>query len=357
MNKLNLMCPLNGTGYGITSTNITFCLHNLDTDISLCPIGNASAENAEKRNILASMLNRSRFYDPYAPCLKIWHQHDLSTRVGKGKFYAFPFFELDKFHDFEVHQMNQTDTIFTASQWGKSVLQDNGVRVPVYVAPLGVDGTIFNANSISMASENYVFIHIGKWEMRKSQDFLVHAFNTAFDKNDNVELWLCPHNPFLNEQETKSWEDMAKTSPLGDKITVLSRFPTQQHLAEAINAADCGVFLSRAEGWNNEIPEMMAMNKPIIATNYSAHTEYLTKENSFLVDITELEAANDGKWFHGHGNWAHLGEKQLEQTVEHMRFVYNNRVSSNPNGLETAKMYSWENTAAVIYDTIFNQGI
>lgn len=355
MNKLNLMCPLNGTGYGITSTNITFGLRNLDVDISLYPIGNATAETQDQKEVLSSMLNRGRFYDTYAPFLKIWHQHDLSTRIGKGKYFAFPFFEVDTFHDFEVHQMNQTDAIFTASHWGKSILQENGVRVPIYVAPLGADSTIFNPNYIGMSGENYVFMHIGKWEVRKSQDFLIHAFNTAFDKNDNVELWLCPHNPFLTEQETKKWEEMAKNSRLGDKITILSRFPGQRHLAEAIQHADCGIFLSRAEGWNNEIPEMMMMNKPIIATNYSAHTEYLTADNSFLVDITELEPANDGKWFHGHGNWAKLGVPQMEQTVEHMRFVYNNKVQSNPNGVETAQKLSWYNTASVVYDTIFNQ--
>jgi len=349
------MCPINGTGYGITSTNITKSLHKLGVDISLYSIGGPSAETPEDRDILLPLLNNARFYNNYAPCLKIWHQHDLSTRIGRGPYYVYPFFELDKLLDVEVHQINQADGVFTASGWGKYVLENSGVRIPVFVAPLGADTNIFNNNKIRMENSTYVFFHIGKWEKRKGQDFLIEAFNNAFTAEDDVSLWLSPSNPFLNREETEAWMKMAKESPLGDKITIFDRFPTQGQLAEAINASDCGIFLSRAEGWNNEIPEMMAMNKPIIATNYSAHTEYLTESNSFLVNIQQTEPAVDGKWFKGDGHWAKLGQSEMEQTIEHMRFVYNNNIQSNPNGVETAKRLSWENTASIIRNTMFNQ--
>ena len=96
----------------------------------------------------------------------------------------------------------------------------------------------------------------------------------------------------------------------------------------------------------------MALNKPIIATNYSAHTEYCNNKNSFLVNISETEPANDGKWFHGQGNWAKLDDSTLEQSVEYMRTVYNNHIDSNPEGLITAKKYSWDQTAQIILNTL-----
>jgi hypothetical protein len=113
--------------------------------------------------------------------------------------------------------------------------------------------------------------------------------------------------------------------------------------------------LSRAEGWNNEITEVMALNKPIIATNYSAHTEYLTEKNSYRVEITEKEKAFDDKWFNGEGNCAKLGDAQLDQTVDYMKYVYTNNIKTNPEGLETAKKYSWTNTANIISNQIFSR--
>ena len=39
MNKLNVYCPINGTGYGITSTNISLSLMKKEMDVSIFPIG------------------------------------------------------------------------------------------------------------------------------------------------------------------------------------------------------------------------------------------------------------------------------------------------------------------------------
>jgi glycosyltransferase involved in cell wall biosynthesis len=109
--------------------------------------------------------------------------------------------------------------------------------------------------------------------------------------------------------------------------------------------ADCGIFLSRAEGWNLELLEMMSMNKPVITTNYSAHTEFCNPSNAHLVDIDELESAYDGKWFFGYGEWAKIGPKQKEQAIELMRHVYKSNIRTNIAGLETGKHYSWQNSA------------
>jgi hypothetical protein len=107
---------------------------------------------------------------------------------------------------------------------------------------------------------------------------------------------------------------------------------------------DCGVFLSRAEGWNLEAIEMMALGKPIIITNYSAHTEFCSANNASLVEINEVEEAYDGIWFHGQGSWAALNNEVKEQTINHMRKVCGKSIY-NSNGVVTAQHHSWENTA------------
>jgi glycosyltransferase involved in cell wall biosynthesis len=117
---------------------------------------------------------------------------------------------------------------------------------------------------------------------------------------------------------------------------------------------DCGIFPARAEGWNNEILEVMALNKPIITTNYSAHTEYCTKHNSFLIDVDGLTNADDGKFFNNEGQWANLGKNQMDQTVEHLQKVYKDNIKSNPSGLETIKKYTWDNTASIIKTEMLN---
>ena len=351
--KININCPINGTGYGITSQNIVKAIYNNQIDLTVFPIGtNIEVNSQQDYDIISSLTKKSDYFSYNAPCLKIWHQFDLAQKIGNGHYYTFPFFEIDRLTEREKHHLNYSDFIFVASQWAKKVLQKNNVTKPIYVAPLGVDTNIFQSRPrIRLEKNSYIFFHIGKWEVRKAQDFLIQAFSLAFNNQDNVELRLLPHNPFLKEEELKHWYELVQKSPVANKIKIFDRLPTQYHVANFIDEADCGVFLSRAEGWNNEIAESMALNKPIIATNYSAHTEYLTPQNSFMVDVAETEPANDGKWFNGFGNWAKLGSAQMSQAVDYMRYVYNNNIRTNPAGIDTANYYSWQNTANIILQT------
>lgn len=350
MKNLNLFCPINGTGYGITSSNIAKSLSK-EMNISLFPIGsNIECNSEEDKQLFQKLLNNNSEFDYSAPCLKIWHQYDLAIRVGHGHYYSFPFFEIDKLTPREIHHLNYCDYIFVASEWGKQVLRNNGVTKPIIVAPLGVDMGIFNVPEykIQLEKPTYRFFHIGKWEHRKSQDVLLQAFDAAFTINDKVELYLLPFNPFLNEQENNYWFNLVDQCKLKDKIKIFGRLQTQYQVAQFIDNCDCGVFISRAEGWNNEIIESMAMNKPVIVTNYSAHTEYCNKDNAYLVNIDSLEPANDGKWFNGLGNWAKIDQNQFDQTVSYMKYVYTNRIDSNPNGVLTAQKYSWDHTSSII---------
>lgn len=353
--NINVYAALGGTGYGITSINIIKALMNInDLQTNIFPIGqNIQVNNDIEGNIIKQGLSNARGkFRADAPCLKIWHQNDLYARIGYGHYYTFPFFEIDKLHPFEVDQLNECRGIFASSKWAKDILINNGVRTQIYIAPLAVDTTIFKTPPKIKMSGPYKFLHIGKWEERKSHDFLLKCFDAAFSKQDNVELVLVPSNPFLNEEQTNKWLSLVSSCTLKDKIKIMPRLPTQHDLASLIFDCDCGIYLSRAEGWNNEILETMALNRPVIVTNYSAHTEYCTKDNALLVDITELEPANDGMWFNGFGKWAKLGQEQLDQTVEHMRHVYNNNIRTNQNGLETCKYYTWSNTANIIHNTL-----
>ena len=358
MKKININCPVGSTGYGITSLNI---IKNLDQiqnlEISLFPLNNNIELNSkdEQQNIRKMLSSADNNYDYKSPCLKIWHQFDLANRIGSGKYFSFPFFEVDELRPKEKIHLNSCDGIFVSSQWAKKILINNNIIKQVYVAPLAADLSIFKYEpTINLSQDNYIFFHIGKWEYRKSQDFLFKCFDSAFTEKDNVELWLLPFNQFLTKEEESNWLNLAKKSKLNSKIKIFGRLPSQYHVADFIRKAHCGVFLSRAEGWNNEIIESMALNKPIIATNYSAHTEYCTNDNTYLVNIDEEEVANDGKWFHGVGKWAKLHNHQLEETVKHMRFVYANNITTNSGGLETCKKYTWTNTANIIYNDIFN---
>ena len=90
MNKINYIAPINNsTGYGITATNILRSIvENNENDVYLFPMGSVSVDGPSEKqwleNIIAKQSNNN--FDVSAPCLKVWHPHDLALRVGKGKY-------------------------------------------------------------------------------------------------------------------------------------------------------------------------------------------------------------------------------------------------------------------------------
>ena len=115
-------------------------------------------------------------------------------------------------------------------------------------------------------------------------------------------------NPFNSQEEENKWMQ----SYNHPQVKLIPRMETQQEVYNIMSQVDCGVFPSRGEGWNLELLEMMAVGKHVIATDYSAHTEFCTEENCGLIPINTTEPAFDGKWFFGQGNWAEMNTLEID---------------------------------------------
>lgn len=359
--KINVSAPLNSLGYGNVGINVVAALSRLGHAPALWPIGGLDVPPGHHDAVREAMA-RCQKYDRKAPSLRIYHQFDLAQHVGVGLHCGFPIFELDTFTDVEFHHLRQQDRIFVCSRWAREVLAARYPEEQIFVAPLGVDTTIFNPDLPSPAQAGEaggtIFLNVGKWEVRKGHDVLIDAFNKAFGPADDVRLVMCAYNPCIADPQKRDaynaeWAKYYKESRLGDKVTLVPRLPTQKDVAQLMAACDVGVFPARAEGWNLELLEMMAVGKHVIATNYAAHTEFCDpSQNASLVDVHDVEPAFDGVWFHGQGNWAKLGDDQVDQLVERMRLFHTLKQQGNlgPNaaGVRTARRFSWENTASAI---------
>lgn len=350
---INIISPINQLGYGVASLNIVKYTSKI-TDVAFWPIGQIQVTNQEDFDSIQYCIENSKKPDFNAPCIRIWHQNDMSQFVGRGKKIGFPIFELDKFNDIEKHHLSSLDKIFVCSDWAKQVILEN-IEIAsenVCVVPLGVDSSIFKSQSTYSSRDKTIFFNCGKWEIRKGHDVLVEVFNKAFEKSDNVELWMMCENPFLSKEEDAHWKSLYLNSKLGEKIKILPRLATQNDVYNIMKNTHCGIFPSRAEGWNLELLEMLSCGKHVITTNYSAHTEFCNKDNAHLLEINQKENAYDGKWFYGQGNWAKIGQEEKNNLIDiiksfHLKNI-NGEIGLNNNGILTAAKYSWENTARKI---------
>lgn len=350
MEHINLISPCNPLGYGTVGFNTLINLSK-DYKVAYWPIGNIDyPATEEQRPIIQQALNNQADFDNTAPCLRIWHQFDMGQFVGKGLHVGYPIFELNKFNEREKHHLSQLDEIFVCSTWAQNVIADE-IHRKSHVVPLGVDRSIFFSTPTTDSEDvPYVFLNVGKWEIRKGHDIILPAFLNAFNESDNVELWMMNHNPFLNVEQHKEWHNFYTNHKLKDKVKLLPRVQTQTELANIMRMAHCGVFPARAEGWNLEVLEMMSVGRQVITTDYSAHTEFCNNDNCKLIPINGTEDAWDGIWFHGQGGeWAKLDEKAIDTLSSLMLQSYHEGKSYyNHEGVKTANEFSWENSVKAI---------
>lgn len=354
MKNMNLMTPINSLGYGVAGLNILKSLCK-DVEVACFAIGNIEVTNPDDAQVVQQAVSQQPRFDKDAPCLKVWHEFAMAERVGGGPLFGFPFFEITKFDQNRIHNLKATDAVIVASKWAADIVEDNlNSSVPVHVCPLGVDRSIFNEAG-NLPTPRCTFLNCGKWEKRKGHDILLRAFTAAFPTQQDVQLAMLPTNPFLSPREKAEWEVYYRTD---SRVEIVNRIATHAEVATLMKQATCGVFPSRAEGWNLELLEMMSCGKPVIATNYSAHTEFCNKQNTLLIEIDSMETASDGKWFNGDtGDWASLEGNAFDELVAHMKTVYSewqqNNLLVNEAGIKTATDFSWEQTSQKIKGAIY----
>ena len=354
------MAALNSWGYGIVGFEVTRALVGAGHAVALFPRPVRGADelvlDLDDVAIVRQALRRQASYAPDAPCIRIAAENDMTLFAGVGQRVGLTFFETTRLADIELRHLLTLDVIMVASRWAHDVAIEAGLPADrLHVVPMGVDTTLFPASD-PPADGPTVFLHIGKWEHRKGQDVLLEAFGKAFAPGDDVELQLVSANQLRQDRDAQ-WHDVVTASPMADHITILPRERTRAGLARVMAASHCGVFPARSEGWNLGLVEMLATGRAVIATDYSAHTQYLTPENAHLIEVDELEDAQDPRWVpvystRGTGQWAHLGPRQVDQLVEHLRAVHlarqEGRLGRNEAGVATAQALSWAATATAI---------
>ena len=359
--NLNLMAPVNQLGYGVAGLNTLKALQSQGLNVSFFPVGQPQVVTQEDAEAVKRGMEAAKLFDVNAPCVRMWHQHDMSQFVGRGKHIGFPIFELDTFNDLEKHHLDSCDELMVCSKWAKQVclnqlyMSPNGhtyldADAKVHVVPLGVDAELFPP-APARQDDKTIFFNCGKWEIRKGHDILINAFKKVLEHGEDAELWMMCSNPFNSPEEENKWRQTYDHP----QVRLIPRVETQQEVYNIMSQVDCGVFPSRGEGWNLELLEMMAAGKHVVATDYSAHTEFCTKENAGLVSITDVEPAFDNKWFFGQGNWAKIGaHEEMDLYMKMMKYILDKKGTVNLAGIETAKKFSWQNTAREIVKCLQN---
>ena len=264
-------------------------------------------------------------------------------------------FETDRLDPEHVKRLNAMREVWVPTQWGLDTFARAGVRPEkLRVVPEAVDIERFDADAVAASPEfdleararrvlgpplrgggvrSTKFLSVFKWEARKAPEVLLSAYLDAFTAEDDVALFLRCDLYHETAAETATGTDLVaarieafaearrrdngwttKTSP---RVYALPRVP-ETELPSAYAAADAFVLPSRGEGWGRPHVEAMSLGLPVIATNWSGPTAFMTRQNAYPLAVeNELVALPEDGHFKTH-RWAQPSEDHLRSLLKHV---------------------------------------
>jgi glycosyltransferase involved in cell wall biosynthesis len=344
---LNFVGHFNSTGVGRHSENAFFALSRNRPEGVAVEYCNCTREESIQRLLATARAatDVSVFF---------WRLPVEFVQRVPGRRVLWWFFESDRLPRKWLEDIQVYDRIWAPSPWARDVLLDHGLAAGrVQVVESGVNTRVFTPAAVAHAG--FVFLQVGKYERRKSQDETIAAFSAEFPPGayPHVQLWLKADFPIFPERR----EDLVRKVAHDARIRVLSGELSDEEMARIYNQADAFVFPSKAEGFGLPCLEALACGLPVIATSVSAQSVFLEPVAGRFIPVeTERGPIVDPDYerfyaaeYRGEafGQWA---LPSIDSLRRGMREVYENLPAWKLKAAEAARVvadgFSWDVIAA-----------
>jgi len=332
------------SGYGSHARDILESLYKMnqfEIKIDSCPWGQTPMTALENNNIFHNWIE-SNIVQSYNGEPDIYIQVTIPNefnRYGKFNIGITAGIETTVAPKDWVEGCNRMDLILTTSNFSRDVLlatmydelnqntnqlvKQHKIEKPIEVLFEGVDTKIFNdkidENFELDIKEDFAFLFVGHWlkgdlgQDRKDIGMLIRCFCNAFkDSTNKPALVLKTSSANFSVKERENFrtriEDLTKDIEDCPPIYLLFGELSNQEMNSLYNhpKIKAMVSLTKGEGFGRPLLEFTLTGKPVVASNWSGHIDFLNLDNSILIggkilDVHESAIDNfiikGSKWF------------------------------------------------------------
>src|SRR3990167_5416800 len=225
--------------------------------------------------------------------------------------------------NFNIVPSKSAKSVFENSVYGKkdqmgNIVSELRCQKPIYVLFEGVDTNVFKRNEnitgnikrkLNEFPEDFLFLFVGHWlngELgadRKDTGMLIKIFLETFkNKLNKPALLLKTGNTF---SYTERQELLAKVNRIKNviqgylpNIYILFGDLTQEEMNDLYNHTKVKVHITftKGEGFGRPLLEASLSEKPIIASGWSGHLDFLPKEKAILLPGTISQVHPSAVW-------------------------------------------------------------
>ncbi|MBL6079081.1 glycosyltransferase [Belnapia sp. T18] len=256
---------------------------------------------------------------------KAYDRVGLRPRRPRTHRIGYWYWELDSVPAAWTGAVAEADEIWTATRFVGDALRSR-FDIPVFEFMPGVALPPFTRRTpeqFGIPPGRFTFLfafHMMSIMERKNPLGLIRAFRQAFTAADAATLVL--KTSFGEKHPALIAELHAAAAEAGGRIIVIDRVFTFDETISLMDACDCYISLHRSEGLGLTMAEAMLLAKPVIGTRYSGNLDFMSEENSLLVDYRLVEIAKPIPPYDAGTRWAEPSEAHAARL---MRRVFENR--------------------------------
>ncbi|WP_396275008.1 hypothetical protein [Hyphomonas sp.] len=342
MPKLAFNLPLNSTSLGQVSLSILRELFNRNIDINLFPIGNIDVGTQKQDQDFISYIQKSinssyKEYNRNTPIFKLWHLNGSLESFSK-KQVLLSFYEVDSPTETETNIIKNNEKVLFSSNYTVSLFKSIGVNNVEFI-PLAFDNTHFKQTT-KRNIKAVQFGLFGKLEpQRKRHLKTIALWAKKYGNNPNYSLNCAIFNHFLEPQIQSQIISQALGGQNYFNINFLNYMPSNEMYNDLLNNTDIVLAMSGGEGWGLPEFQTVALGKHCLGLNAHAYKDWMTAENSVLIDPNGKIPCYDNIFFKeglefNQGQIFDWDEKDFLDGLDKVE----QRYKENPNNIEGLKL-------------------
>lgn len=289
------------------------------------------------------------FHPPVSWGGEDYFAHCRQHNPGFDAYVGITMFETDRLPAGWSDACNQMDEVWVPATFNRDTFINAGVNpAKLQVIPFGLDTNIYDPARVTPLDipekQGFTFLSVFQWSKRKGWDVLLKAYLSAFSAEDDVSLVIRAYPGYVKEPSLRQRLDAYMTALGYDPhrippIILLEQFIAESEMPALYAAADTFVLPTRGEGWGIPFMEAMAMGCPVIGTRWSAHLDFMSDVNSYLIDIEGLapvdpEQTQENPFYTSDQQWA---EPSITHTATLMRRVYEHQTEARAKGAQARR--------------------
>lgn len=257
------------------------------------------------------------------PLDEIYHRAGLHPRSGVYRIACWSW-ELEEFPRRAAERAGLADEVWTPSEFCARSVRAALPGRPVYAMQPAVTVPEFPQRPRSyfgIPTDRFLFLFLfdmASGMERKNPLGLIRAFQLAFRRADNVHLAI---KVSRGHKHPEAFAELRRAASEAG-ATLVDRVIARTDVCALLANCDAYVSLHRSEGFGFTMAEAMVLGKPTIATRYSGNLDFMTADNSYLVDYERVTLGRDYPPYPAGCTWAQPSE---EHAAELMRRVVRER--------------------------------